>query len=202
MLTNTPRYFTDRNVPSECVFKCTHQNWIHTLKTCQNSEFVYIHISGHGYQTHDRTNNELDGRSEYVVLQSGMLSDNDIYTSLKNYIRRDCKIRMTIDTCHSGTMSNFNYSLNANGQKTNAVKHVCPHFTNAYSLSACSDNQYSSNDIGYTCGFGGSLTVHMIDTHALTHFLFDETSNLHTCLKLIECVLSKLKQKPLLLTDN
>lgn len=202
VLTNTPKYFTDRKINQECVFKCTHQNLFRVMEECTKSKFLYIHISGHGYQTCDRTNNELDGRSEYIILQSGMLCDYEIYSALKKYIDVNCKIRLTVDTCHSGTMSNFNYAIDSLGKKSSAVKKLSPHFENAYSLSACSDNQYSSNDIGYICGFGGSLTVHMIDTNTLHTFLFEKNEHIYKCLGQIEHILVKLKQKPLLLTDK
>jgi hypothetical protein len=202
IMTNNKNYFNEKNIASN-LFNNRITNFTNILNKIQKTNYdsIYIHISGHGYQGQDIKNIELDGRCEQIILSSGVLSDYDFYSILMNNVEKSKRIRITIDTCHSGTFSNFTYEIclkapNQITKKTATKKD--PYFLNAYSLSACSDNQLDSCDIGEV-GFGGSLTVHLLEDHNLEDFLFG--SPFEVKIKL-QNILKQLKQEPILLCDN
>lgn len=202
IMTNNTNYFLQKNI-SLNVFDNNVVNFMNILNNLKQTDYksIYIHISGHGYQGPDIKNIELDGRSEQIVLSSGVLSDYDFYSILTTYVEKSKCIRVTVDTCHSGTFSNFTYEicsdiLNQNTKRLATKKN--PHFLNAYSLSACSDNQLDSCDIG-DVGFGGSLTVHLLEDYNLEDFLFG--SPFEVKIKL-QKILKQLRQEPILLCDN
>jgi hypothetical protein len=197
IMTNNKNYFYEKNI-SINVFDnglINLTNVFNGLKQI-NFDLIYIHISGHGYQGPDIKKIELDGKCEQIVLSSGILPDYDFYSLLVKFVEKNKYIRMTIDTCHSGTFSNFTYEINSNMSKQLATKKE-PYFLNACSLSACSDSQLDSCDIG-DVGFGGSLTVHLLENYNLEDFLFG--SPFEVKIKL-QNVLKKLGQEPILLCD-
>lgn len=207
ILTFTPDYFIKRKITDNIY---SNNSFDDILKKCVDCNTLYIHISGHGYNTTDTTRNELDGRSEYIVLPRERLIDYHFYNKLKAHVPKNTRLRITVDTCHSGTFSNFNYQINKNFNVVNAVKKPSDYFTNAWSLSSCSDKQQSMNDIGNISGFGGSLTVHLLDTYessqdaCFERFIYsDKTWDIiMSCLVKLEEILKNLKQTPILLTDS
>lgn len=207
ILTFTPDYFIKRKITDNIY---SNNSFDDILKKCVDCNTLYIHISGHGYNTTDTTRNEIDGRSEYIVLPRERLIDYHFYNKLKTHVPKNARLRITIDTCHSGTFSNFNYQINKNFNIKSAVKIPSEYFTNAWSLSSCSDQQQSMNDIGNISGFGGSLTVHLLDTYEASgkdacfeRFIYsDKTWDIvMSCLVKLEDILKNLKQTPILLCD-
>jgi len=192
VLTNNLKYFTDRRISH------LMDNSITNFKNILSkvSTKLYIHISGHGYQGNDVQHNELDGRCEQIVLSSGVMTDYNFYDCLKQYVGQNTMIRVSVDTCHSGTFSNF--AFQQTDRLIDAVKRPTPYFTNAYSLSACSDSQLDSCDIG-DHGFGGGLTCHLVDNNNLAEFLNGDPVKARN--RLIP-ILKMLHQDPILLVDN
>jgi len=191
-LTNSSNYFTGRGVGN--VMTNTITNFKQLLQKV--SHRLYIHISGHGYQGVDRRHNELDGRCEQISLSSGVMTDYMFYDCLKQSVDRTCMIRITVDTCHSGTFSNFAYQVT--DRLIPASIRPVAYFTNAYSLSACSDSQSDSCDIG-DHGFGGGLTCHLVDSDNLSEFLNGRPVKVRD--RLIP-ILKLLRQDPVLLVDS
>lgn len=208
ILTFTPEYYAKRKITENVFSNILLQD---ILKKCVDCKTLYIHISGHGYNTLDNTKQEVDGRSEYIVLPRERLMDFHFYNLLRIHIPRNTRLRITVDTCHSGTFSNFQYQLFKNFSNKNAVRNPKPYFTNAWSISSCTDQQQSMNDIGNISGFGGSLTVHLLDTFesnssnaCFERFVYsDKTWDIViSCLIKLEEILIKLRQVPILLTDT
>jgi hypothetical protein len=86
---------------------------------------------------------------EYISFGNGVISDNVLYSLLIEKLKDRCnRVVCLTDTCHSGTMFDIDQ------QKI--------YKRNIFSLSACLDNQLDSCDIS-NVGFGGSLTVHLLD---------------------------------------
>lgn len=212
ILTNNQQYFLKNGIKIN-LFSNDKSNLIKILEEVnklptnigQITNNIYIHISGHGYQGPDIKQIELDGRCEQIVLSSGVLADYDFYELLKKYIDCNKKIRVSVDTCHSGTFSNFTYEIDYNitnninyGWMKKIATKKAPYFLNAYSISACSDNQLDSCDIG-NVGFGGSLTVHLLENNNFEDFLFG--SPIEVKLKL-KNILKQLGQEPMLLCDS
>ena len=164
----------------------------------QNMNIIYVHISGHGYQGTDVKNIELDGKCEQISLSTGIFHDYDFNALLEKYIPKNIKIRILIDTCHSGTFSNFRYRVDSRNNKILETKKN-GYFLDACSISACQDNQLDSCDIGDFSGFGGGLTVHMLDNGNLIEFLLGDPLKVKN--KLLP-ILKKLNQDPVMLVDN
>ena len=120
---------------------------------------VLIMISGHGYQKHNEKGDEKDGMDEYISYNEGIITDNKIYELLVHkLINKSKRIVCLADTCHSGTIFDINNTGNIN---------------KVISLSSCRDNELSSCDIS-NVGFGGALTVHLLNINNFLNILFNE----------------------------
>ena len=196
VLTNNIAWFAKKNIILN-----VGSNHIKSLETIfQNikTDSLYIHVSGHGYQGNDIKQIELDGRCEQIVLSSGTLCDYQFNDMLRKYISVNTMLRISVDTCHSGTFSNFCYSINNANTKTLASKKANPYFTNGYSISACGDSQLDSCDVGTVGGFGGGLTSHILENNNLIEFIKGDPSKVKNNLV---PVLKLLNQEPVLLVD-
>lgn len=195
ILTNNNAYFTKKNMIN--ISKNSNIDIETVLKKIKEVDSVYIHISGHGYQGADVNHIELDNRCEQIVLSSGVFRDVDFNALLVKYIPQNMKLRVSVDTCHSGSFSNFSYQIINENKKIIETKKN-GYFTNAYSISACKDSQLDACDIGDYGGFGGGLTTHILDNNNLIEFLIGDPlkvkNNLVPILKL-------LNQEPVLLVD-
>ena len=198
ILTNNINYFTKKNMTLNIYgnSRSVIENTLKLITIAENP--IFIHISGHGYQCSDVKNIELDGMCEQIVLSDGVLRDYEFNALLKKYIQKTTCLRVSVDTCHSGTFSNFYYRFDANNKKIPAIKNSTPYFTNAFSISACADNQLDSCDIGITGGFGGGLTSHILDDNNLINFLIGDPIKVKDNLQKI---LRLLSQEPILLID-
>jgi hypothetical protein len=196
ILTNNIAYFTKKNINN--ISNNSKNDFENVLKKIKNTNNLYIHISGHGYQGSDDKHIELDNRCEQIVLSSGVFRDVDFNALLVKYVPQNMKLRVSVDTCHSGSFSNFSYQITNDNKKIVETKKT-GYFTNAYSISACKDSQLDACDIGNYGGFGGGLTAHILDNNNLIEFLIGEPlkvkNNLVPILKL-------LSQEPVLLVDN
>jgi hypothetical protein len=140
------------------------KNYVDNFKRfCDNvneGDNVLIMISGHGYQKHNEKGDEKDGMDEYISYNEGIITDNNIYELLiKKLINKTKRIVCIADTCHSGSMFDIdNIDINKN---------------KVISLSSCRDNELSSCDIS-NVGFGGALTVHLLDINNFLDILFNE----------------------------
>lgn len=122
---------------------------------------VLIMISGHGYQKNSEKGDEKDGMDEYISYNDGIITDNQIYELLvKKLVNKSKRIVCLADTCHSGTI--FDIEDNLNNTKSKVI-----------SLSSCKDNELSSCDIS-NVGFGGALTVHLLDIDNFLNILLNE----------------------------
>ena len=208
------RKFKEKNIfilSSSCIFQKIQNN--HLEENCylshningvvnniskQNPTLVYFHFSGHGYQKRDMNGDEKDNMDEYVNLNGMTLLDDDFYDLLKRYFSKYCKIRVGCDSCHSGTFSDFKYEFDGIDWINSSNRPS--YFEDAYSISACSDQQLAMCDIGNNSGFGGSLTVHLLDSDDKTfdEFLTGDPKKAH---KNLCDILKKLNQKSILCKD-
>jgi len=193
ILTNNTVFFIQKNI-SLNLFSNNINNLENILNN-NNSKSYYFHISGHGYIGYINNKNK-NIKCEQIILSSGVLTDYKFNDILMKYIDKNASIRISIDTCHSGTFSNLCYKII--DDKTHIqVTEKESYFLDAYSISACNDNELDSCDIGKV-GFGGSLTVHLLDDNNFIEFIFGDKikvkNNLAKILKL-------LKQEPILCCD-
>ena len=146
------------------------------------NDYVIILISGHGYQRASKTSEETDRLDEYIAYNGGIILDNEINTLLVSKLGKSKRAVCLGDTCHSGTLFDINGST-----------------PNVYSLSACLDNQLDSCDIGYNAGFGGALTVHLLDIeNSIKTMLLGSNDDINKMVSKLSIKLQLLNQKPLL----
>ena len=139
----------------------------------RDSSTLLVAISGHGYQKRDINGDEMDGMDEYVRTCNEIIIDDDLWEIFIKNMNKSINFVGICDTCHSGTMFDLDYFWNGNewilDTKRNKV------YRNAISIGACKDNQLDNCDIGETIGFGGCLTIQLIEHDYLCKLLeFDE----------------------------
>ena len=117
---------------------------------------------------------------EYISYGNGIIVDNEMYSLLVSKLSFTKRTICLADTCHSGTI--FDNTVNN---------------TNVYSISACLDNQLDSCDIGNNTGFGGALTVHLLDEpNAISTLLLGNNDDIKNLIKKIENIMKPLGQAP------
>jgi hypothetical protein len=147
------------------------------------NDYVIILISGHGYQRASKTSEETDRLDEYIAYNGGIILDNEINTLLVSKLGKSKRAVCLGDTCHSGTL--FDIDIKSS--------------SNVYSLSACLDNQLDSCDIGYNAGFGGALTVQLLDIeNSIKTMLLGNKDDINKMVSKLSLKLQLLNQKPLL----
>jgi hypothetical protein len=145
-----------------------------------STDYVIILISGHGYQQKSNTKEEVDMLDEYISYNGGIILDNEINSLLVSKLSISKRAVCLADTCHSGTIFD------------NTINHK-----NVYSISACLDNQLDSCDIGNNVGFGGALTVHLLDqSNSISTLLLGTNDDIKHLIKKIENIMKPLGQVP------
>jgi len=168
------------------------------LKKCmskiKNKSTIIVLISGHGYQMKDREGDELDGMDEYIKDKQEIIKDDQLREIFICPLINKSQINFIglVDTCHSGTMFDLDYSYN--GQRWLKDTNRAAINVDAISLSACRDNQLDNCDIG-NIGYGGALTVHLLDNNFLKDIINKKHIEVYNKLKII---FKKLGQTPIL----
>jgi hypothetical protein len=146
----------------------------------KSTDYVIVLISGHGYQQRSNTKEEIDMLDEYISYNGGIILDNEINSLLVSKLTISKRTICLADTCHSGTI--FDNTINNK---------------NVYSISACLDNQLDSCDIGNNTGFGGALTVHLLDQpNSINTLLLGTNDDIKQLIKKIENIMKPLRQVP------
>jgi hypothetical protein len=119
---------------------------------------LIVLLSGHGYSTGDCNGDEVDGRDECINIGQTIVDDTLYEKIVLKHNKSGINLLLLSDTCHSGTM--FDLPYNSGLKSTRRLDDLK---VNAISVSACSDSQLSMCDIGNIAGFGGSLTVALLE---------------------------------------
>jgi hypothetical protein len=173
--------FTTKNITFDKLnnYKSAFSTFTNNVKS---NDYAIILVSGHGYQTASKTGEEADKLDEYISYNGGIILDNELNLLLVSKLSKTKRTFCLGDTCHSGTLFDIN----------NTVPNVC-------SLSACLDNQLASCDIGYNAGFGGALTVQLLDiTNSIKTLLMGQKNEIDTLVSKLSSKLILLNQKPVL----
>ncbi len=168
-----------------------------TDNTPENS--VVILVSGHGFSTSDRNGDESDGMDEMINIGSRTIIDDELYNIVSQL---KCRAILLSDTCHSGTMFDMPFVTNDHA-KTFIDKHhnTKANIGNIISLSACSDQQLSMCDIGDIAGFGGSLTVSVLEPGVLEDIVSFDAARILKGYTSIKERVHKLNQQCMLSTN-
>ncbi|MFD2567758.1 caspase family protein [Pseudotenacibaculum haliotis] len=72
-------------------------------KLLKSGDILYISYSGHGGQTPDLDNDEMDAQDETWCLYDGQLIDDELHY-LWSLFKENVRVLVTSDSCHSGTI--------------------------------------------------------------------------------------------------
>lgn len=144
----------------------TYSNILSKLKylvdLSSNLDEVYIHYSGHGKQINDTNGDEIDEKDECIIpidfIKNGVITDDILYNIFFSKVNSFCKVICVFDSCHSGSISDLNYSWLSDGTKyykasmTNRLEIEKKIFV----LSGCVDDKFSyettDSDTNKDCG--------------------------------------------------
>jgi len=81
---------------------------------------LFMHYSGHGGSTQDKDGDEKDGKDETLVpldyASKGQITDDMIFEHLVLKVPEDCQLTVLMDCCHSGTIFDLPYMVEADEQ--------------------------------------------------------------------------------------
>lgn len=156
-----------------------NDNALNTIKICfdkvieqskitKDETVIFFHYSGHGYQVPDNTGDEISGMDD--IFLGHTMRDDFIWDNFITKLPETAYVIGFMDACHSGTGMDMPYEWK-NEQWVLAKKNNIEAKCKGFSLSACSDSQCASQDIGETTGFAGSLTAGICDCCKLSDII-------------------------------
>ena len=129
-----------------------------------SGDTLIVLLSGHGYTKQDYDGDEVDHRDEYVNVGKIITDDMFYEHVIMKHNIDGVNMLLLSDTCHSGTMFDLPFKCDQDSLKLSVMSKRTDRLNvNAISLSACTDSQLSMCDIGYNAGYGGSLTVALLE---------------------------------------
>ncbi len=159
---------------------------------------MIIYISGHGGQILDRSGDEKDGLDEYIPLVNNQIMTDDDLTKL--IVDQEHTVICIVDTCHSGSMVDFNYKYDGDEFFQNR-NYPIPE-SRAFYIGACEDDQYAYCTTGKKIDSGGALTIKIIEQQLLNDFLKDPCiKNITKAYDGLEYFLRFHNQKPSIQTN-
>uniref|UniRef100_A0A0G4HYZ6 Peptidase C14 caspase domain-containing protein n=1 Tax=Chromera velia CCMP2878 TaxID=1169474 RepID=A0A0G4HYZ6_9ALVE len=138
------------------------------VQGAQPGDCLVFSFAGHGSQTHDPTQREVDGLAETLVcsdynMQTGenMITDDEIFQRLIKPLPAGCKLFAIFDCCHSGTALDLPYIYTGSGwmDDPGADFAMC----DAILISGCQDEQTSA-DSKFDGASGGAMTKSFLVT--------------------------------------
>jgi hypothetical protein len=132
------------------------------------NDTVWVHYSGHGSQIRDLNGDEKDGLDECIVPCDynvvGFITDDELFAILKN---AKCRMILCFDSCNSGTVCDFQYSVNYNRGGLVPTVNNSRFVSNAniFILSGCRDTQTSADAYSMMAKQAcGAFTTALIET--------------------------------------
>jgi hypothetical protein len=174
--------------PSNCIFLKIINFEVQMLKIIKSIKKgkLFVMITGHGYQKKEKnTYTELDSKDEYIFIRKDKYILDD---KLRKLIVDSNKLKIIclIDTCHSATMLDL---------KNDWVGYGLPRII---SISACMDNETETCDVTKTYGYGGALTLHLLENDHLKDLINMDWNGIDILNKNIKRILLKYNQHPLM----
>ncbi|KAJ8755650.1 hypothetical protein K2173_022245 [Erythroxylum novogranatense] len=161
-----------------------YMNWL--LEDCKDGDYLVFFFSGHGLRQPNFTGDELDGFDETICpvdyMNEGMITDNEIYSTIVEPLPEGVTLHAIIDACHSGTVLDLPRVYNRfekRWEKSNSKDHTSGGL--AISLAACKDEEVAAD----TSAFSGKQM-----NGALTYILVDTVKNYReiTYAELLDCM--------------
>lgn len=105
---------------------------------------IFFHYSGHGSYQKDVDGDEADGYDEVMCALDGNISDDILHDRFLAKLNSNVRVFMFTDCCHSGTIMDLAYTMNANGyvMETGSKNDVK---AKVIMISGCRDDQTSAD---------------------------------------------------------
>ena len=132
--------------------KPTRENILNAFKSLlmsgQSGDTLFFLFSGHGGNTIDRNNEELDGLDEVIYpLDLNCIVDDELKALIQTHLKKDVTLFALFDSCHSGTMMDLKYQyLNSDKSNNNTENNKnLETLGNVIMISGCMDSQTSAD---------------------------------------------------------
>ena len=166
------------------------------MRDSKGCDSIWIHYSGHGGSIEDRNGDELDGMDEFLFpcdyekSPGNIILDDQLYNIVNN---AKCKVFITMDCCHSGTVCDLTYSFSLQNNRITRRQERKKKMQNnqVYMLSGCRDDQTSA-DAGFMINgkerFEGAFTRGILECLQIRNYrisLFQLLVDLHSFFKTV-----------------
>lgn len=179
-------------------FETTLAELLTVVSRIHNNEsvFIYLHYSGHGYQIPNELNYKKGQRDEAILVGPTILATGaDIRDNFLAEFSSNVQIFSLWDACHSASIADLPYKWNGRGWENATINEDKRKTINAkiVSISACEDNQVDAQITGKIIGYGGALTIYFYETDQ--YLKIDNPINVHAK---ISSSAKKIRQTPIL----
>lgn len=130
------------------------------------SVFIYIHYSGHGYQIPNELGYKKGQRDEALLVgPSTLVTGEDIRDNFIAKFGPNVQIFSLWDACHSGSVADLPFKFSGVSWSSITLKEEKRRQVRAkvISISACDDNQVDAQIVGKKMGYGGALTIYFYE---------------------------------------
>ena len=170
--------------------KPTKDNILNGLQTllsnAESGDTVFFMFSGHGTNTFDLNNDEIDGKDELIVpidatTITTCILDDDLNKIIRNTLKPGVKLFALFDSCFSGTVLDLRYTYGY-PDNTNVSETV----GDVYMISGCTDKQYSMDTVAKINGntiASGAMTYAFLTIIKETAIMSDLVTKMQTFLQ-------------------
>lgn len=148
-LQNSYNFNDIKLLTDDTLVKPTLNNIINELKNLLNNavagDVLFVSFSGHGTFMTDQNNDEKDGKDEmFITLDMKYIRDDEMKQFIQGSLKKDVKLFMLFDCCHSGSMLDLKYQyLDSTDLDKNTITNNTETVGDVYMVSGCMDNQTS-----------------------------------------------------------
>jgi hypothetical protein len=165
----------------------------------ESGDALYLHYSGHGGQTKDKSGDELDGKDEVIYncdfYEHGSITDDLLRQKIVDRLPSGVNLFAVFDSCHSGSVLDLKYNYKSSSIRPFVDPHYGDSAAQVICISGCMDQQTSADTVmsdpfTHREQNQGALTGHFIQ--ALINNCYSETSG-PSLIKLIADIRNGLK---------
>ena len=175
------------------------------LSNVKNGTTIGLFYSGHGTNTTDVNNDEVDGEDEEIVpYDLNMISDDYFNTTFLPSIPKQCTLYCMFDSCRSGTILDLPCNMKYENGKliqyygTKLKKSVSP---NIYCISGCLDDNYSQDVVAPNPKTGKQQAQGALTSSLLKILYKGNTSQFRTLLTQLTNAMQTYGQEPTFSTN-
>ncbi|TFK23705.1 peptidase C14 [Coprinopsis marcescibilis] len=170
------------------------------VRGAEPSDGLFFHYSGHGGQTRDLDDDEIDGHDEVIFpldfKKNGHITDDEMHELMVRPLPPQCRLTALFDACHSGTVLDLPYIYSSHGRLKGSHikdKRRIDKSTQAdvISWSGCKDGQTSADT------FHGNVAVGAMSHAFVTSLTAKPQQSYQELLRSVRLILHpRFSQKP------